>query len=424
MIPAGAIFIWTSTNATIPSGWSRVTALDDKYPKGTAASTDPGTTGGATTHTHTATGSHTHAIDAHTHTITLPNASGNTDDSDSNITGDRSDHNHGTFNSGAVNSDSVSTETPSYGSVSNNPPYYTVIFCTPNSDIATDILPDGMVMLSDIEIVDFLLCDGASGTPNLVDKFLLGASSGANAGGTGGSVTNIHALSHVHTTSHGHAGINSPQATNGARTQSGTAVAWWGHVHTNVVLNAATPSTADTVTLTTSETVEPAYTKLLAIQADGNVVIKKGAVALWRGLLADIPSGWELMDGTDNVDMRGQHLKITTTPGNIGNTGGSNTHTHASQSHTHGITHTHTSPSRSHANDGSTTGNFSDDRGSGVGITGSGTTHASSTSGSTAATLASGNSAANSSNNEPPYSTVAFIRYLGQVTTDNFFLMF
>ena len=58
-IKNGIIFIWTGTNASIPTGWSRVTSMDDKYLKGTANGVNPNVDGGATTHTHT---SPTHTI--------------------------------------------------------------------------------------------------------------------------------------------------------------------------------------------------------------------------------------------------------------------------------------------------------------------------------------------------------------------------
>jgi hypothetical protein len=44
-IAASIIFIWPSTNASIPAGWERETTLDAKYPKGTAVSVDPDVTG-------------------------------------------------------------------------------------------------------------------------------------------------------------------------------------------------------------------------------------------------------------------------------------------------------------------------------------------------------------------------------------------
>ena len=63
---AGIIIAWPGTVASIPAGWTRVTALDGRYPKMVAAAAEPGTTGGAPTHTHTSP-VHGHTT-AHTHT--------------------------------------------------------------------------------------------------------------------------------------------------------------------------------------------------------------------------------------------------------------------------------------------------------------------------------------------------------------------
>lgn len=48
----------------------------------------------------------------------------------------------------------------------------------------------------------FAVCDGANGTPDLRDKFVIGAGNGAIPGDTGGALTHIHAFSgdgHFHT---------------------------------------------------------------------------------------------------------------------------------------------------------------------------------------------------------------------------------
>src|SRR5919108_5936437 len=69
-LPTGVIILWPSTNGSIPTGFSRVTALDGKYPKG-ANGVNQNTTGGATTHTH-ASPAHHHDLQSHQHTFTIP----------------------------------------------------------------------------------------------------------------------------------------------------------------------------------------------------------------------------------------------------------------------------------------------------------------------------------------------------------------
>lgn len=63
-----------------------------------------------------------------------------------------------------------------------------------------------------------------------------------------------------------------------------------------------------------------------------------GVIAMWHGLLTNIPSGWELCDGTNGTpDLRSKFLKGSAASVNPGNTGGSTTHNHddhAAQGHT------------------------------------------------------------------------------------------
>ncbi len=120
-IPASVIMMWTGTNATIPTGWSRETTLDTKFPNGAATSTQGGDNAGATTHTHTST-THTHTIATHTHTYSLL-ASASTSDgrADGSIL-TRDGHTH-TGTSSSISGGTTGTTAVTYGSVSNNPPF-------------------------------------------------------------------------------------------------------------------------------------------------------------------------------------------------------------------------------------------------------------------------------------------------------------
>lgn len=404
-IPHGAIFIWTGTNAGIPAEWERVTDLDSKYPKGAAESVDPGDVGGAATHSHTSP-AHSHAsCQAHTHTISIAAGSGGQSGESRTAgtgDGDTSNHSHSNFTSGAVSGFSTSSVAATYGSVSNDPPFHEVIYVTPTTFASS--LPSGIVALADESIDGMDVCDGSGGTPNLVDKYLKGASAAADSGTTGGSTTNVHALSHIHTTTHTHASATSGVAStnqNANSTVAGGSVVQSTHTHA-VALAASTPSTTDNVSLTTTETVEPAYTKLLAVQAPSVLPTPKKVIALWIGLLSDIPFGWIICDGSNGtVDMRGRHLKITATVGEVGDTGGSNTHTHAAQNHGHTVAHTH-SQSISHSGSGSSNA-------SSITITTSATTHAVTTD-SVNLVIDNSSTTADSASNEPPYRTVAFIK--------------
>lgn len=413
-IQNGIIFMWTGTHASIPSGWSRVTDMDDRYPKGTAASTNPNVTGGASTHTHTSP-THTHTAQSHTHTITIANTS--VTGTAAGGSGQPSIHNHTCPDSGAVTNFSCDSPAATYGAYSNDPPYYGVIYVTPTTVVSS--LPSGIVALADASAPSgFDICDGTSGTPNLVDKYLKGATTGGNAGTTGGSLKNTHALSHTHTTSHEHSAVTSGTPSANTIATSGTGGVWSSsHTH-SVALPApgSNNATTDNVTLPESdETVEPAYTKLLAIQAAAQALIPRNIIAMWLGTLSTIPTGWVLCDGTNGtVDMRERHLKITGTVGSVGATGGSNTHTHASQSHSHTLTaHSH-STTVDHVSVGITV--------TGAGGTNKGETGHSVSTSSVSLVLNTASTTADSTNNEPPYRTIAFIKLNQRIENATFIL--
>jgi hypothetical protein len=405
--PAGVIYIWTGTNATIPAGWERVTALDGKYPKGTANATNPNDTGGAATHEHTGT-THSHA-DSHTHNVTV-NA---TSTGYSSATGAGSGaaargHTH-TATTGAVSGGGLSSVSCTYSAISNDPPYYTVIFITPSG--ASNYLPNESVYLYDgtDNKSGHYLCNGSNSTPNLVGKYLKGAGTGANAGTTGGSTTNVHNLTHTHSVaSHDHADSStSGPSTQGANDTSDNDTVSGSHTHTINVAAATATISATAPQLTTAETVEPAHTKLLTVQnRTGHGDARIGMIGMWLGTLDNIPSNYVLCDGNnDTQDMRGRHLKSTATSGDVGDTGGSNTHTHASQNHTHtaGATHTHSHGNLTH------TGSVNDTGGSGVIACQDLETHTVTVENSTSVYANAATSGAES-NNEPSYRTVAFIK--------------
>lgn len=63
--------------------------------------------------------------------------------------------------------------------------------------------------------------------------------------------------------------------------------------------------------------------------------IPAGLIALWSGLLADIPTGWVLCDGTNGTpDLRDKFIKGSAAGIDPGVTGGSNTHTHDDHNYT------------------------------------------------------------------------------------------
>jgi hypothetical protein len=409
-IPTGAIFIWTGTNASIPSGWERVTDLDDRFTKGnTDGSTNPNVTGGNSTHTHTGT-SHTHTMASHTHTVSYGGASGTNEDSgSSDQNGVANGHGHPSQTSGSPTNVSVSSVSVTYTAVSNNPPYYEVIFIKPTT-VASGLPQYTIGLYNDSDFVSsntgkfngYYECDGNNSTPDLRNKYLKGASSGGDAGGTGGSTTNNHTLTHTHSVSHDHAQLTTPLSAGPFNDNTGGSdMASRNHTHTTTI-NTDSLTTSDTPSTTTTETVEPAYRKLLALQnRSTSPYTPVGIIGMWLGTLTSVPSNFELV-----TSMYDKHLKISLDNTEIGNTGGSNTHTHASSSHTHAsIGHSHT---------GSTSVFGVDTRHDGNGQGGVRNHNHSVSTSTENITLDSATTTADSSNNEPEYRTVAFIKYKGE----------
>jgi len=396
-IPTNVILIHTGTNASIPSGWTRETSLDGVFPKGWGDSVAPNQTGGATTHTHTSP-THSHSIAAHTHSASFNSAG--VEGGDKTIEGGGSNasgecgHTHaGT--SGAANG-STSSDSITYGSVSNDPPYRKVIFikANPGAQLATDIV--ALWGESDTAPSNW------SKVTELDGRYLKGAGTGADAdlATDNGSSTNVHSISHTHSTAnHTHASANAAVNSSSWRsTQNGSGGGGAGVNHTEAFsLDAATLTASTSVDLTTSETVEPAYRRLHAIKKGATGLKEKGIIGLWLGSTASIPGGWSLY-----TDMKDKHIKIgdpTTSA-----TGGSNTHTHAAQGHTHsGGSHSHT-----------TTHSTASQNLTGIGATAGyllSHNHTVNSIGATSADWSSANTTADSSSNEPEYRTVAFIRF-------------
>lgn len=73
--------------------------------------------------------------------------------------------------------------------------------------------------------------------------------------------------------------------------------------------------------------------------------IRKGTIVIYDGDISEIPSGWQLCDGTNGTpDLRGKFIMGSD---EAGVTGGSNEHNHLIE--TASVPHTHTISSRSHS---------------------------------------------------------------------------
>jgi len=413
LIPANVILIWTGTNASIPSGWSRETTLDDKYPKGTANATNPNDTGGSNTHSHTSP-SHSHTLNSHDHYIeTGSETSTNSQDCSDSQTGSvKQSHWH----KGAVISTTGGNldDAITYASVNGEPPYYTVIYIKPTAGYAP--LSANIVALWNSSTLPsgWNFCDGNSSTPNLTSRYLKGATTSADAGTTGGSLNHAHTVDHSHTSSsHYHtirtSWVNEVAIGGG----SGSTVPPGNHTHDKSLDATSINGGSYTGTAGSADSVEPSYKKLNPIKNNtGHADMPVGLIGMWLGTLSSIPVGWSLCDGTNGTpDMRDYHIKCSANIYENGSSGGSNTHSHAaSNSHTHTATGTHTHTATGNTGGPNEANSHITDAG-GYWATYSGHTHPVTRIDSATAVWANQTLTANSSNGEPAYHTVAFIQY-------------
>ncbi len=416
---ADIIVPWIGNHASIPAGWSRYTALDGKFPKASGAESAEAT-GGATTHTHTSS-SHTHAIAAHTHTFTTGARSNHAANRAPTGLLSRKEHTH-TGTSGAASGGTTDGTAVTYAAFSNNPPYYEVIFIKAAS---TSVPNDSIILWNQSSApsnTSFKVTDGTASTVDLNGKYIKSAAAAGNAGGTGGTTTNTHSINHTHTTNtHTHANATTSGSSSiGGEDNSAGGNQLRDHTHSSSFSSTAQSINTYSTPLVTSETVEPSYTSLMAYQNKAGSAQNIPINGIAMTIDATLPTGWTLCDGTlGTTDLTDTFVKITTSSGSIGATGGANTHTHTAQNHTHTSTggHTHTVTTA---------------QSTAVGVNGIGGgaeiiethTHDDSTSASTNATYAAGSTSAASSSNQPAYVVVKYIQKLTEGAGGAFLMMF
>lgn len=363
-IPGGLIVMWPDTAASIPAGWERTTDLDGVYPKGVASSsTQPGTTGGATSHLHTTPG-HTHDT-SHLHTVT-----GNT----AAATGTQGltaggatpfavlathTHTRSALASATVASGSTS---PTSGSTDNDPARLEVIFI--ESDGTPPGVPDGALVLTD----DISL-SGWTDYANADGRFLKGAAAAGNGGATAASVVDAHIHSipgHSHTgTSHTHTSPATGSTASATSLTAGATATLWQSTHQHsVTVGSASAAALDSGgggnSGAAAADMRPPFRSVRVKENTSGVPdLPVGVIAAWRNSLGSIPDNWALCDGTDATpDLTAVYPQGATS--GIGTTGGSlAAHTHGSPSHSHGTSgHAHTetvaAPSVATANVGNT----------------------------------------------------------------------
>lgn len=339
-IANGLIYLWSGTNAGIPAGFARETTLDTKYVRGSAAAVNPGGSGGQTTHTHTDSG-HTPIQDSHLHTFSADEGFGS-DLSDIGVSLALDVHIHASANSAAATGTNTSA-VALYATAANEPAYLKVIFIKSSGGTATGI-PDQAIAYADAAVPT-----GWTAYAALANSFPLGAAAGADAGGTGGSLgahTHASGGSHTHLqNSHTHAATNSAAGTQvGGLSGTGSADHRFTHVH-SVSFGSTNPTNNNTSPTLQSADGLPPWVKLLPMQnTSGASSFPDKHIALWLGTLALIPTDFALCDGTGGTtDTRSKFVNGAANAGEVGTTGGADTHTHTSDTcQPTQVAHTHT----------------------------------------------------------------------------------
>ena len=103
-------------------------------------------------------------------------------------------HSHTLSGGGVSAASGTSGSSGSTGSLDNRPPYYGLTFVMFDGDA----LPAGAIVYCSGSVPSgFALCNGGSGTPNLMDRMVISAGSSYGLGATGGENTNTPP-SHAH----------------------------------------------------------------------------------------------------------------------------------------------------------------------------------------------------------------------------------
>lgn len=421
-IPVGIMAVWAGTAASIPAGFTRETSLDTRYVKMVVnGSTDPGGTGGSTTHDHPFP-VHTHTGAAHTHVG--PGTGSKLSDGTDNVTsvnnngGMPNTHAHGTSATSSATATTANSSTPTnFDTATSNSPWYEMIF------IKSDGSPVGFPANA-ITFYNGAAPSGWTAHAGSANRFWKGAAAAGNGGSTGGtgdahghtSATHDHASGGTHT--HG----ASPTDTSGVGDIDGPAGPAGVHcaIHTHTVTgNTGTgaPTYQTVVASTTSNgDVAPPWFKLLPIEnTSGAGKTTVGVIGMWTGTLATVPNRWKICDGNNGTpNVLDKYVLGAANSGEVGNTGGATTHTHTTgANHVHAMnTHSHTMPANTDTYVGVNT-NFSGAASRSFvnshshSIGGSTNTDGSGNSGGTAA------AATANSSNDPVHTRIAYVQFVG-----------
>lgn len=377
VIPPGSIAMWSGTLDTIPANWNLCDGsggtpnLVARFLRGAPAATEPGTTGGADSHSHasmTSAGDHAHLVSAYYHVHSVNFAGDHFHGEESGTEpgmgvqiqhSARGIHGHIT-NASATHVhtvDKLGAHTHTINAADGRPPYYEIAFIQAGAGakVAVGLIIIWAGLLADIP-AGWALCDSGDGRPDLRTKFLRGVNTNVtNPGGVGGNATHLHtevnAIAHSHTEvaagthfhtfaayswSHSHpadrrsgtgASASQPRTASPSHTHANSD-SIGSHDH-NPLGNSATHHLAHVVNAASSL---PVYYDVAYIINTAAVTIPSNGVLVWTGLLPNVPAGYNICDGGGGrPDLRVKFLRGSADGVNPGGEGGNDTHTHADQ---------------------------------------------------------------------------------------------
>jgi hypothetical protein len=264
------------------------------------------------------------------------------------------DHSHVMANSASatLTYDTGGAAAASGNNSHNNPPCYDLIVIKPKALDAPQDIPVGAIAFTDEGSAPSGFSTDAAFDPDF--PFLRAPDTEEDGGGTGNHETHYHnpIAGHTHNVlDHSHDNYTAGYAdkTFGYPWITGPTPTTPVLAHHEVALTADGAGVSGSQNApTSSPTYEPAWVKLLIVKNTGaeaatpdDLVI--GYVGDVSEATGEIPAGWLLMDGDlGTTDCLDRHIKATVVGGEVGNTGGADSHTHTwSHSHTGPAAHDH-----------------------------------------------------------------------------------
>lgn len=355
---SGSLMIgWPSTNASIPSGWSRETSLDDGIylqVAPTAMDADLTTERGSTFHGHTSPSHAPAPQTSHAHDFTL-SANSDSDTSVGNGATSLAAAPHGHAGSTEL-ADAESNGFSITVNNQNNTPDYTEIIWISKASVTG--IPNGAYAFYESDTLP------GSWSRVLGNQYIRGPPSGGDAGSTGGdSGQHLHVSpEHVHTQdqhTHPLTASSTADASQSGGGASGDQIPVESHVHDMVIGNTVAVNQGVTTTISNTST-EPLYKKLnIVSNGTGADSLPTGIMALWTGAHSNIPDGWERASDFDGYFIKGAATNGESTV-TIGGSSAAHNHTASNcdpiqDAHTHSCSQAGSTNTTTFRGSGSTT---------------------------------------------------------------------